>query len=503
MLERKWGLQAVTSKAAPRYFPDAAVKVYVRHSIFIRLTRAAIRSVLFLSLVLLALAFGGCISHRQVYAQSGGAQAQNSPGNPVPAATQQANSAAGAQQVLHAGTNLVLVRVIVRDAAGNPVANLRADDFRLFDEKFDKNNQQVITAFTVESSSGAAPSAKPAEIANAAGVSPAASAVPASSVPAAAPRYLALFFDDVHLQSDELGRARKAAEQYISQFLSPGDRVGVFDSSGKGMLDFTDDRGKLRDALKALRSRPAPSLGAGSCPPFDEYQAGLVVNNESDAVDVATQEVLHCYYNDDPDLIMQAKLYVAGQADSIVNVNRKQDENSLQELDELVRRMSGLTGPRSIVLVSPGFLADGLDSAVSAVIDAALRVGVIISALDAGGIHTAASLADPNDNMTSGQAQVALREAAEQVKSHVMADLAAGTGGVFFHNNNDLNRGLRLTSALPETAYLLGFTPSSRQLDGTFHTLKVTLAAPGKFTVQARRGYFAGKGSAGSGPAQQ
>jgi hypothetical protein len=38
--------------------------------------------------------------------------------------------------------------------------------------------------------------------------------------------------------------------------------------------------------------------------------------------------------------------------------------------------------------------------------------------------------------------------------------------------------------------------PSSRQLDGRFHTLKVTLAAQGKFTVQARRGYFAEKDSA-------
>jgi VWFA-related protein len=89
-----------------------------------------------------------------------------------------------------------------------------------------------------------------------------------------------------------------------------------------------------------------------------------------------------------------------------------------------------------------------------------------------------------------------LQEEAAHAKSGVMADLAAGTGGFFFQNNNDLNRGFHLTAALRETAYVLGFTPSSRQLDGRFHTLKVTLAAQGKFTVQARRGYFAEESSA-------
>lgn len=451
-----------------------------------------------------AVAFGGLIGQLQAQAQSAGAAPQKSSAEPAPTTAQQINGAAEARQVLHAGANLVLVRVIVRDAAGNPVANLHADDFRLFDEELDKNNPQVITAFTAEKA-GAAPSEKPAETARGTTTAPmTAPSAPAPSPSAPALRYLVLFFDDAHLQPDELARARKAAEQYIAQSLQPGDRAGIFDSSGKGMLDFTDDRGKLRDALKVLRSRPAPSLGAGSCPPFDEYQAGLVVNNQSDAVDVATEEVLHCYYNGDPDLIMQAKLYVAGHADSIVSANQKQDEDSLRELNELVHRMSGLTGPRSIVLVSPGFLANGLDREVSALIDVALRGGVTISALDAGGLRTAASLADPNDNMTSEQAQVSLRQAAAQARSYVMADVASGTGGVFFHNNNDLNRGLRVTSALPETSYVLGFTPSSQQLDGRFHTLKVTLAMPGKFTVQGRRGYFAAKASTDSAsPAQQ
>jgi hypothetical protein len=77
----------------------------------------------------------------------------------------------------------------------------------------------------------------------------------------------------------------------------------------------------------------------------------------------------------------------------------------------------------------------------------------------------------------------------------VLAQLADSTGGIFFHNNNDLDAGFREVGALPEEFYILGFVPEDLKLDGRLHTLKVTLARPGKFTIQARRGYFAPKKS--------
>lgn len=399
---------------------------------------------------------------------------------------QQPNGGAQKQQVLRVGSNLVLVRVIVRDAAGNAITNLRPEDFRLFDEGSNRNVPQEITSFVVES---AAPVSTPVAVATS---NPLAAPAPAvTSSPAVGPRYLAFFFDDVHLQTDELARARKAAEQYITQSLRPGDLVAIFDSSGKGMLDFTADRDKPRDALKDLRSRPAAGLGISSCPAFDEYQADLIdAQNQAVALDAATDEFLHCYYNDDPTLVNQARLYVTGHAGAVAGINRKLDEDSLLQLKEVVGRMSGLRGPRSIVLVSPGFMADALESQLSVLIDAALRAGVTISALDARGLYTADLLADISDDSV---ALTSIREAAARAESAVMADLASGTGGVFFHKNNDLNLGFRLAAALPDTAYILGFAPSAPQMDGRFHEIRVTLAVPGEFTLQARRGYFAEK----------
>ncbi len=75
----------------------------------------------------------------------------------------------------------------------------------------------------------------------------------------------------------------------------------------------------------------------------------------------------------------------------------------------------------------------------------------------------------------------------------VMAELADATGGVFFHNNNDLAEGFRRVASTPEYYYVLAFSPQNLKLNGRFHNLKVTLKTPEKYSIQARRGYFAPK----------
>ena len=52
----------------------------------------------------------------------------------------------------------------------------------------------------------------------------------------------------------------------------------------------------------------------------------------------------------------------------------------------------------------------------------------------------------------------------------------------------------RRTAGAPETYYLLGFSPQNLKLDGSFHTIKVTLKTPGAhYDLQARRGFYAPK----------
>jgi hypothetical protein len=76
----------------------------------------------------------------------------------------------------------------------------------------------------------------------------------------------------------------------------------------------------------------------------------------------------------------------------------------------------------------------------------------------------------------------------------VMRDLTSATGGTLFENNNDLDAGFRIVGSLPETYYVLGFSPASVKADGRFHALNVKLLRSEKWRVQARRGYYARKG---------
>src|SRR5580693_7953036 len=82
----------------------------------------------------------------------------------------------------------------------------------------------------------------------------------------------------------------------------------------------------------------------------------------------------------------------------------------------------------------------------------------------------------------------------EQLHYVPLAELADGTGGVYFHDRNDIDQGLLHAATEPEVSYVLGFTPQNLKLDGKYHNLKVTLTGKQKWGLQARHGYFAPRG---------
>jgi hypothetical protein len=75
--------------------------------------------------------------------------------------------------------------------------------------------------------------------------------------------------------------------------------------------------------------------------------------------------------------------------------------------------------------------------------------------------------------------------------SNVLAEFTDGTGGTFFHNNNDLTEGLRRIALPPEFVYQLGFSPQDLRENGKYHQLTVKIVGVDKLSVSARRGYFA------------
>jgi hypothetical protein len=81
------------------------------------------------------------------------------------------------------------------------------------------------------------------------------------------------------------------------------------------------------------------------------------------------------------------------------------------------------------------------------------------------------------------------------VANTVMADLAQGTGGVFFHDNNNFNAGFHQLGLPPAVTYHMSFSAEGVPADGSYHKLKVKLAHSGSYSVEARPGYLAPENS--------
>jgi VWFA-related protein len=392
---------------------------------------------------------------------------------------------------------LVLVRAVVRDPQGRAIGTLGKDDFQLFDN----GKPQIIKHFAMEQP--ASPAAKePAASASAIAASP---AVPPVVPPQVPDRFVIYLFDDVHLDSKYLLPARAAAERHIAT-LRPTDRAAIFTTSGQRNLDFTDDRAQLHEALARIQPHPILNLGVAQCPYMTYYMADQIINLHDDEVlSVAAQDTVNCAG-------VNVSSAQAGAAAAALQAAMQQAQSAalqalslgdaesrlvLEALKDTVRRLAVTPGQRTLVLISPGFITPQLEDKVSDIIEKAVRSNITISALDARGLYALDAMDDISRqggaNPLLMQQEFLYATSSESSNQLVLGELADGTGGTYFHNNNDLDEGFRRVAAAPEYYYVLGFSPQNLKLDGHYHKLKVTLRNPQNFTLQARRGYYAPK----------
>jgi hypothetical protein len=145
-------------------------------------------------------------------------------------------------------------------------------------------------------------------------------------------------------------------------------------------------------------------------------------------------------------------------------------------------------------MMSPGFFVTPSMQESGDVIDRATKANIVINSIDARGLYVSSVFDAANPGpMNPPHAQFITTE--ESIQADVLAELADGTGGTFFHNRNDIDQGLLQATQEPEVSYLLGFTPQNLKLDGKYHHLKVALTGKQKWGLQARHGYFAPKGN--------
>jgi VWFA-related protein len=405
---------------------------------------------------------------------------------------------------LTAQASLVPLEVVVRDGRGHALSGLTQSDFEVLDE----GKPREITAFSVSMRDVLeAAAAAPAHVSTTA-----VEIVPETAAKAGTPRRSTmLFFDDLHGAAADLQRTQAAAKRFIREGLGPGARAAVFSAHEGLTLDFTPDSDALTAAIEKLRAHQKFSEnGLMPCPRITPYQAFLIDNNLSvDALNAAMQEERACV-NATPSKAAPrrtsmslstspATASVRAQAAATWQQAREQSLNEFDALQNALAVLERATGTRVLLMVSTGFLSGLMDAEKDAAISRAIHAGIVIDALDAKGLwseapgrpfdqpsQTVGGL--PHDTFVFETMNIG---AEKDAMNEAMQEFAAGTGGLFFHNNNDLVGGFAQLAAVPEATYLLAIRPDPEGAAGKYHKLKVRLTSKSSDYVQTRPGYFA------------
>jgi VWFA-related protein len=392
--------------------------------------------------------------------------------------------------------NVVLVRVVARDSNGKVITNLKKEDFQLADDR----KPQIISSFSVETPASHAPTAGSAE-ATSEGTT-----VKAADLPQ---RFVTLFFDDLHLSMQDAMFSRQAAAKLFAS-MEARDRFSIFTTSGQVEQDFTGDRGKLEEAVQRILPHSLAQNSLSGCPPMTLDEAFMIAAAaDPTAMQVAIQDYMNCSgmpvgaagsqagANMAASEAVTAANMVSAAANAVLNIAEAEEQRTYQTLQALIRRMSVLPGQRVVVMMSPGFyLLPSMHQPAAEVVDRATKENVVINAIDARGLYVSSVYDASNAPTTAAVNPLKTISIMREEETHFtpLAELADGTGGVFFHDRNDIDQGLLQAAGEPEVSYVLGFTPQNLKLDGKYHNLKVTLVNKEKWALQARHGYFAPRG---------
>ena len=379
----------------------------------------------------------------------------------------------------------LLVPVVVRDRLGHTINDLKKEDF----EVLDNDKPRAISGFSMQRRGAVDPTQ-------------AAPSAPATNSEGTIPNRITVFlYDDMHLRFEDLAHARAAGAAVLAGALSGTDMAAVVSVSGAVNSGLTRDRDKLQAALGQLSPHTMYRPDSTDCPYIDYYEADQIENKHNP---VAVQDAVRKYINCHPAIASSSEAgnpnssnaegLVAGAAQRALNVGRMDVLSTYAGIAAFIRRMAQLPGQRTLVLVSPGFLnieQESLD-AESRIIDLAARSNVTFSALDARGLYTTEMTASQRSPLLGGpslEVNAEIQRSSMKRSENVMADLADGTGGTFFHNSNDLEAGLKELTETPECVYMLELSVSDVKRNGNLHRLSVKVNRDGA-QIAARRSYF-------------
>ncbi len=392
--------------------------------------------------------------------------------------------------------DVVVVNALVTDKKGDPVKDLKMDDFKVYED----GKLQPIHTFTLETYR---PVQEPASAA-AVGAAPAkdVQAPSSSAEPAATPRYFSLVIDDLNSpEPDQFYRAIEAMKKFVANQMLPGDLAMIYAVSGRAEFPFTSDKAALVQFLSELYKKlNLHRTNKNDCPQMTDLQAYYIATdrNDPEAMSVAVDEYCGSCGLDCRTTPREAiEQIIKGMSRSQYYEDLHYRQMALASLRQHVRSLRHFEGRKSVILFSPGFIAEDVRFEIQEVVDRSLRSGVVFNSIDARGLYTTGFEAADRVNLSWNNTglvgrKTSLLQNSKFAHADPLSQFASETGGLFFHNNNDLFAGLKAVAERQTYYYVLSYASPNNKSDGRYHKIKLEISRPG-IEVNYRKGYYAAK----------
>ncbi len=377
------------------------------------------------------------------------------------------------QPVFRTGINFVRVDAIVTDRQGNPVNDLKVEDFEVAE---DGKAQKVETMRLVTIDATTAPAYTQRTIRTR--LDEETAAADENS------RIFVFFLDDYHVRKESSMSVRRPIIEFITNQLSPNDLVGVmYPLTPIDAVTLTRNHQGVINTIEKFEGRKY------NYEPMNDLERGYVYKLTPDVIEMLRRQVsfgairgistkLGSLREGRKSLILISEGYSAMLPPQM----RSDQPGGFNDPGRATR--DPFAGDNNLMEDRAQFsAASDLLSEMQDVFAAANRNNTSIYAVDPRGLAVGEFDITANISMTTSQTY--LGNSIDSLRS-----LAENTDGRAIVNRNDLATGMRQIVRDASSYYLLGYTSTPAPTDGKFHAIRVRVRRPG-VQVRARKGYWA------------
>jgi len=378
--------------------------------------------------------------------------------------------------VIQVGVDLVRVDAVITDAKGQPVSDLRPEDFTL-----------TVDGKKVPIANSAFFRGNPAQASAMDSV-----ATPGAGIANDRERSLIFLIDDLNISFGSMYRAKRALRAFAGGWDSREAMIGVrLTSDRTDTIKLSRKPEKLAASLEGVRFNIMSDMGMSSGPAYNTASMGGFAST-----------VVDRGWRSTPDISP------VGSNPAIVRANFQQ---RIFSLVTTINALRSIPGRKAVVFVSEGltvgrdrtslgidspfdrlFDDSSIDSSLRMITEVANRASVVVYTIDPGGLVSDAPGADVAYAPSMEQRSFAALSRMDVQQT--LLRLAEDTGGLSVFNRNDLKRGLHDVVEDQRSYYLIGFEPPLSAFDKSsgkpkFHKIKLTTNRK-DLRVRTRAGFY-------------